>query len=87
VWFLRKYVYQCDGIQYVALQGVMRLAGLGHMHQATERFGPQGAMNEPLGVPGGFKRARGDFPHHPQKEWHAKGSETGLLLVIPIGAG
>src|SRR5216683_1363885 len=78
--------------QYVGVEGVapLLLPGLGPVDQAAILVGSQGAMYEPLGIPGGFESARRGFADQTQKERHAKGSEWGLLGVAaksgcPVG--
>src|SRR6266849_8728692 len=85
--FVCKYVRQRRGIQYVGVEGVapLLLPGLGPVDQAAILVGSQGAMYEPLGIPGGFESARRGFADQTQEERHAKGSEWGLLGVAATG--
>src|SRR5438445_7594184 len=69
---------------------VTLLTGLPPVYQAAVLVGSQGAMHEPLGIPGGLESAPRGFADQAQKERHAKGSERRLFGVAaksdcPVG--
>jgi hypothetical protein len=78
------HVCQSRGIQYVGLDGIVRLPGRGHMDQSSVSLGSQGPMHKPFGIPSGLAGALFGFTEQTQEMRHAKSAETGLRLVSSV---
>src|SRR5271169_4210940 len=62
----------------------MRFPGRGHLYQPAICFGSQGAMHEPLGIPGRLAGALLGLTEQAQEMRHAEGSEPCLFPVSRV---